>query len=336
MAALTSRQIILASRPRDRVERANFGIEETQVRAPDEGEVTVRNLWLSVDPYMANRFYDRPNYIPPFRLGKALDGGAIGEVIISRDAAYAPGDLVFSHYGWREAFTAKAERLKPVSRTLPASAYLGLAGVTGMTAYVGLFRIGQLTPDDTVYVSAAAGAVGSAVCQIAKQKGCTVIGSAGGAEKRAFLQSIGVDHAIDYKATLSLPTALREAAPDGISIYFDNVGGVHLQAALGAMRDFGCVVVCGMIGSYSQTGEAGPSNLFEIVARRLRVEGFLLGDHEQAISADFERDITSWIQSGQMCSQETVVTGIEHAPDAFLRMMSGGNIGKMLVSLTSE
>jgi NADPH-dependent curcumin reductase CurA len=289
---------------------------------------------MSVDPYMRGRMFDRPSYVPPFQLGKPLEGGAVGRVIASADPAFGPGDLVQSSFGWREVFDAPPSALQKLPDVgLPPEAFLGLAGMPAMTAYVGLLRIAELKEGDVVFVSAAAGAVGSAVCQIAKLKGHTVVGSAGGSDKVAFLKEIGVDHAIDYKATPDLAAALAKAAPEGINVYFDNVGGAHLEAALTAARDFGRIALCGMISQYNEAGTPrGPSNIFLAVGKRLRLQGFIVMDHTDMLPS-FLKDMAEWIASGKVQRRETVEEGIEHAPGAFLKLFEGGNVGKMLVKL---
>jgi len=240
MPSLVSREIRLKNRPVGLPTPEDFELATVEPKPPGPGEVQVRNLYMSVDPYMRGRMYDRPSYVPPFQLGKPLEGGAIGEVVASNDPGLRPGDLVSSMLGWREAFVAPAASVQKIdARGLPPQAFLGVVGMPGLTAYVGLLRIAALKEGDVVFVSAAAGAVGSVACQIAKIKGHTVIGSAGGAEKVAFLKEIGVDHVIDYKKTPDLTQALRAASPGGIDVYFDNVGGDHLDAALATARTFG-------------------------------------------------------------------------------------------------
>lgn len=333
MSTLASKEIHLCSRPVDRPAADNFAVVANSIAAPAPGEVRVRNVWMSVDPYMINRLYDRPNYIPPFRLAHVLDGGAVGVVVDSSVSGFAPGDLVFSQYGWREVFKAKPARLtKLTPGDLPPQAHLGIAGVTGMTAYVALFRTAQLRAGETIYISAAAGAVGSTACQMAKLAGCRVIGSAGGPEKQRFLEQIGVDAAIDYRAEPSLAQALRRAAPNGIDVYLDNVGGGHLEAALDNMAEFGRIAVSGMIGSYAATPAPGPANLFQIVARRLRITGFLLSDHED-LRGEFLDQLGAWLRQGLIRNEETVYPGIEQAPAAFIDLFAGKNLGKMLVKL---
>ncbi|RIA37977.1 hypothetical protein DFR49_3867 [Hephaestia caeni] len=333
MAELSSREIQLGARPTGRPSLENFVVVEKRVADPAPGEVRVRNLWMSVDPYMGNRLYDRPNYIPPFRLDHPLDGGAVGEVLESTVPDFTPGDLVFSQYGWREIFNAKPHRLTRLEGTLPPQAHLGIAGITGMTAYTALYRVAKLQPGETVYISAAAGAVGSTACQMAKIDGCRVIGSAGGPDKKRFLEELGVDVAIDYKAEPDLSAALAAAAPDGINVYLDNVGGDHLQAALTNMAVFGRIAVSGMIGDYGEERRPGPSNLFMVVAQRLRMEGFLLNDHAPEIRETFLDKITRWLADGSIQSSETIHDGITSAPQAFLDLFAGKNVGKMLVKL---
>ncbi|MDB5454995.1 MAG: alcohol dehydrogenase, zinc-containing [Caulobacter sp.] len=330
----TSREIRLKSRPVGVPTAADFDLATVELSPPEPGQVQVKNLWMSVDPYMRGRMYDRPSYVPPFELGKALQGGAVGEVLVSGDPAFAPGDLVQSMFGWREAYNAPASALQKIdAQGLPPQAFLGVAGMTGLTAYTGLLRIAALKDGDVVFVSAAAGAVGSVVCQIAKLKGHTVIGSAGGADKVAYLKAIGVDHVIDYKATPDLKAALKAAAPKGIDVYFDNVGGAHLEAALDSARPFARFAECGMISLYNETGEVkGPSNIALVVGKSLRLEGFIVSNHYD-LYPTFAKDMAGWIAAGQVKGRETVEHGVERAPEAFIKLFNGENLGKMLVKL---
>jgi NADPH-dependent curcumin reductase CurA len=285
---------------------------------------------------MRGRMYDRPSYVPPFQIGEALQGGAVGEVIASNDPAFAVGDAVQSMWGWREAYNADARSVQKLdtSTGLPLQAFLGVAGMPGMTAYAGLLRVAALKEGDVVFVSAAAGAVGSVVCQIAKIKGHTVIGSAGGPDKAAFLKSIGVDHVIDYKATPDLKAALRTAAPKGIDVYFENVGGEHLEAAIDSARPFARFALCGMISQYNETGEPkGPSNIIQAVGKSLKLEGFIVSNHYDMLP-DFLRDMSAWIGSGQLKWKDTVDEGIDNAAGAFIKLFKGENMGKMLVKLS--
>lgn len=328
------REIRLKSRPRGVPTADNFEVATVDLPAPGDGEVQVKNVWMTVDPYMRGRMNDAKSYVPPFQLGKAMEGGAVGEVTASGDPGFTPGDLVQSNLGWREGFTAPAAQVQKLeTRGLPPQAFLGAAGMPGLTAYAGLLRIAALKDGDVVFVSGAAGAVGSMVTQIAKAKGHTVIGSAGGAGKVAFLKEIGCDQIIDYKAEKDLTAALMRAAPDGIDVYFDNVGGEHLEAALAAARPFARFALCGAISMYNATqAPPGPRNLVNVVGKQLRLQGFIVSTHWDML-ADFHRDLAQWVKEGKVTWKETVLEGIEKAPDAFLGLFSGENLGKMLVKL---
>src|SRR5690242_5817107 len=237
---ISSREIRLKSRPTGVLGPEQFELATVEVPPPAAGEVQIRNLWMSVDPYMRPRMNDVKSYVPPYEVGKPLDGRAVGEVIATADRAFAQGDLVESGLGWREVFNAPAKTVRKLdARGLAPQVFLGVAGVPGFTAYVGLLKIAALKAGDVVFVSAAAGAVGQVACQIAKLKGHKVIGSAGGPEKVSWLKEIGVDEVIDYKAESSIRQALARAAPDGIDVYFDNVGGAHLEAAVACSKNFG-------------------------------------------------------------------------------------------------
>ena len=331
----TSREVRLKSRPEGMPALENFEVASVELPDPGAGEVQIRNLYMSVDPYMRGRMYDRPSYVPPFQIGEPLQGGAVGEVVASNDPSLKAGDIVQSMLGWREAYNAPAAAVQKVeTHGLPPQAFLGIAGMPGMTAYVGLLKIAALKEGDVVFVSAAAGAVGSVVCQIAKIKGCTVIGSAGGDEKTAFLREIGVDHVIDYKKTPDLTAALKEAAPKGIDVYFENVGGEHLEAALEAAKPFARFAMCGMISQYNATDPVkGPSNIMYVVGKRIRMEGFIVSDHFSMLP-EFLKDMSGWIGSGKLKWRETIDEGVDAAPGAFLKLFKGENLGKMLVKLS--
>lgn len=330
----TVREIRLKSRPVGLPVADNFELASVELPAPGAGEVQVKNLWMTVDPYMRGRMNDVKSYVPPFALGKVLEGGAIGEVTVSNDPSLKPGDLVQSGNGWREGFNAPAATVQKLDTNgLPPQAFLGAAGMPGLTAYAGLLKVAALKDGDIVFVSGAAGAVGAMVCQIAKAKGHTVIGSAGGAEKVAYLKSIGVDAVIDYKAERDLNAALAAAAPQGIDVYFDNVGGEHLEAALNAARPFARFALCGAISMYNATElPPGPRNLVQMVGKQLRMEGFIVSTHWNMM-ADFHRDLAEWVKAGKVTWKETVFEGIERAPDAFVGLFKGENLGKMLVKL---
>ena len=330
----TSREIRLKSRPVGVPTAANFEMASVDLPAPGAGEVQVRNTWMTVDPYMRGRMNDVQSYTPPFAIGEALQGGAVGEVIASNDPAYAVGQAVQSFFGWREAFNAPAAVIQKLdTHGLPPQAFLGVAGMPGLTAYVGLLKVAALKPGDVVFVSAAAGAVGQIVAQIAKLKGNVVIGSAGGAEKVAYLKSLGLDHVIDYKHESDLTAALMRAAPQGIDVYFDNVGGSHLDAALMAARPFARFALCGMISQYNATDMGqGTRGLIMAVGKSLRIEGFIVSNHFDMMG-QFVSEMAGWIGSGKVTWRETVEDGIENAPTAFLKLFKGENLGKMLVKL---
>jgi NADPH-dependent curcumin reductase CurA len=333
-----SREIHLRSRPVGLPQISDFELKSVEVPAPAPGEVLVKNIVMSVDPYMRGRMIDRKSYVPPFQLGAVLQGAAVGEVLASNSDAFGVGDYVLSMNGWREYFVSGATGLQKVDGDLaPLSAYLGVLGMPGLTAYVGLLDIGKPQAGETVFVSGAAGAVGSAVCQIAKLKGCRVVGTAGSQEKLDWLTNeAGVDVALNYKTVESLHGSLREACPNGVDVYFDNVGGDHLEAALNLMNDHGRIVACGGISSYNATEPPpGPRNLFQMITRRLLWKGFIVTDHYDRLPA-FIQDAAGWIAEGSLKWRETVHEGIENAPEAFLGLFSGGNVGKMVVRLESE
>lgn len=331
--ATMSREIRLKSRPVGLPQAENFELATAELPEPGDGQVLVRNAWMSVDPYMRGRMYDRPSYVPPFELGKALQGGAIGRVVKSNDPKFQPGDLVESMFGWREAYVAAGAALNKLPADgVPPQAFLGVLGMPGMTAYTSFHRIGEPKPGDIVFVSGAAGAVGSAVCQIAKIRGCTVVASAGADEKLAWLKSVGVDAVVNYKKGALLEN-VRAAAPKGIDIYFDNVGGEHLEVALEAARPFARFIECGMISIYNNTEPApGPRNMAYIVGKRIKMQGFIVSDFMD-MREQFYADMGAWVREGKVKWRETVESGVENAPKAFLNLFSGANTGKMLVKL---
>jgi len=335
MANLVSKEIRLKSRPAGAPTPANFELASRDVAQPGDGEVLVRNIWMSVDPYMRGRMMDRESYVPPFQIGEPLQGGAIGQVIASKSPKLAVGDYVQSMWGWREYALDKAETFQKVDPALgPIEAYLGTLGMPGMTAYAGLFKIGELKDGETVFVSAASGAVGTVVCQLAKAHGCYVVGSAGSDEKCEWLEKVaGIDKAINYKTCGDLDKAVGAAFPKGIDVYFENVGGKHLEVAINHMRPFGRLALCGMIEQYNDTApRPGPSNIIMAVGKSLKLQGFIVSNHFD-IAPAFYAEMGKLIKAGKMKWQETVEDGIENAPRAFLNLFSGANTGKMLVKI---
>jgi NADPH-dependent curcumin reductase CurA len=298
------------------------------------GAVLVRNLFLSVDPYMRGRMNATKSYAPPYQLGKPMYGGAIGRVEASADEAIAIGTVVRHGKAWREWAVCRSSEVEPIDTglDLPLSAYLGVLGMPGLTAWVGTYDIGEVRPGETFFVSAASGAVGSLAGQLARLAGCRVIGSAGGPDKCAYLtDELGFDAALDHRAG-GLTEQLAEAAPHGIDVYFDNVGGDSLRAAIANLNPFGRIAVCGMISAYNER-QPGPDNLFEIVARKLRVQGFIVSDHAGRERL-FRRHVSGLLRDGAIRHRETTRTGIESTFDALLEILRGGShLGKMVVEL---
>jgi NADPH-dependent curcumin reductase CurA len=328
-----SREIRLVSRPNGVATHSNFEIAEVELQPLGSGEVRVRNTWMSIDPYMRGRMRDYESYLPPFQIGKVLEGMAVGEVMQSNDPGFATGDTVLSFMGWREVFNAPAAALqKPEIEVSSPQMHLGVCGHPGHTAYIGLADVIKLQPGQVIFISGAAGAVGEIACQIAKLMGAIVIASAGSAEKCAYLKQLGVDKTIDYKKTENLSHVLAELAPGGIDAYFDNVGGDHLDAALASAKNFATFALCGMISGYDKT-VSGPSNLMMAIDKRVRLQGFFVLDH-LSHRAQFVEKMNGWIRSGDVTYRETVEVGIERAPAAFLKLFTGESVGKMLVKLT--
>ncbi|MEU4401102.1 NADP-dependent oxidoreductase [Micromonospora orduensis] len=328
----SNREIHLASRPAGWPTEENFRLVETEVPTPGPGQIVVRNQYMSVDPYMRGRMNDVKSYVAPFAVDAPLDGAAVGEVVASEAADVHVGDTVLHGLGWREYALLDATAARTVDASLaPVSAYLGVLGMPGLTAYAGLLEVAAMKPGETVFVSAAAGSVGSLVGQIAKLKGAgRVIGSAGSPAKVERLRSLGFDAAFDYHDG-PVRESLRAAAPDGVDVYFDNVGGDHLEAAISAMNLHGRVAICGMIAQYNATEPpAAPRNLALVIGKRLTLRGFLVNDHNDVRQA-FLRDVSGWLRDGTLTYDETIVDGIENAPSAFLGLLRGENLGKMLV-----
>ena len=336
MSQYTAQQVHLKCRPAGMPTHDNFALVTVELPQPAAGEVLVKNLYMSVDPYMRGRMREDAVYAQAYAVNEVMYGGAIGEVIESNDPSLSAGDIVLNQKAWQDCFVAPANtvvKLEPFDRA-QLSLYMGTLGMPGLTSYVGLFKFGEPKAGDTVFVSAASGAVGANVCQIAKLKGCRVIGSCGSDEKAQWLKDeCGVDAVINYKTCGDLSAALAAAAPEGIDVYFENVGGDHLQAAINSMNPYGRIAACGMISGYNAANpEPGPNNLMLIVGKKIRITGFIVSDHVDMRDA-FLSEMIPWIQAGKIKSHETVVEGIDHAVDAFLGLFSGNNFGKMVVKL---
>ncbi|MHB8973120.1 MAG: NADP-dependent oxidoreductase [Pirellulaceae bacterium] len=332
---MTHREIYLTSRPDGVPTADNFELVSRPMPQPRAGEILVRNAWMSVDPYMRGRMREGSSYVEPFELGTPMEGGCVGEVIETKCDKFAKGDWVLGKKGWRDYWCSDGDGVFKVDpKAAPLQSYLGILGMTGMTAYVGLRKIGRIREGDRVFVSAASGAVGSVVCQIAKIKKCHVVGSAGSAAKVQWLKSkAGIDAAFNYHDVDDLSATLQELCPAGIDVYFDNVGARQLEAAIDNMNDFGRIVACGMISSYNENRpQPGPQNLFKVIVKRLRMEGFIVGDHFDML-AEFQREMGQWIQTGKMVWEDTVTEGLENAPQAFINLFNGDKMGKALVKL---
>ncbi|MCY0385807.1 NADP-dependent oxidoreductase [Robbsia sp. Bb-Pol-6] len=332
MHTTVNRQILLVSRPQGEVQTDNFRLVETPLAPLAAGQVRVRNHFLSVDPYMRGRMNEGKSYAPPHPLDTVMLGGTVGEVVASENAAFQVGDAVSGFDGWQEFGTSDGGSLKKVDTTaIPLSAYLGVAGMPGVTAWVGLRHIIGAKAGETVVVSAASGAVGSVVGQLAKQSGCRVVGIAGGPEKcRLVTETFGFDACVDYKAG-QLEADLAAATPDGIDGYFENVGGVVLDAVLERMNAFGRIAVCGMIAGYD--GQPMPLKRPSLIlTARLKVQGFIVSEHLDLWPRALE-EITGLLAAKRLHYRESVAQGLEKAPEALIGLLKGRNLGKQVVKL---
>lgn len=331
----THRQIVLAAKPAGMPKESDFELVENPIPTPKPGEFVVRNEYLSVDPYMRGRMRGVDTYTPAFRMREPMAGGAVGRVVESRHPEYAVGDVVVTMQGWREYGVSDGGDARKVDAlVVPLSAYLGVLGMPGFTAWYGLHRIGEPKRGETLVVSAAAGAVGSLVGQLGKRAGCRVVGTVGSAAKADHLTgALGFDAAIDYRACGDLTAALRDACPGGIDIYFENVGGAMLEAVLTCANVGARIAVCGMVSQYNlDVPDPGPRNLFELITKRILMQGFLIRDHGNLLP-EFVGEVGPLVGEGAIRYRETIVDGIENAPRAFIELLSGGNVGKMLVRL---
>ena len=349
-----SKEIHLKRRPTGFVKEGDFElVEVTLPELKKEGEFLVRNIWMSVDPFLRIYMVKGSKVMPPVELNKVLTGGCIGQVIESRSNDFRVGDFVNANFGWREYWISQDDNrdiTKVDPEIAPVQYFLGILGITGITAYVGLFRIGELRESkDIVFVSWAAGGVGSIVCQLAKIKGCQVVGSCGSDEKlRWLLDELKIDHAFNYKklGADNISSELKRVCPNGIDLYFDNVGGKQLEAAIDNMNIFGRIVLCGTTSQYNKNSASsndlstsnsplGPSNLSLAVSHRLRLQGFIWSDHNEILN-EFNTAMSEWINAGKIKWKENIFEGLENAPKAFVSLFKGESIGRTLVKIVSN
>jgi hypothetical protein len=329
----------LAARPHGEPTPDDFRLVESDLPEPADGQVVVRTVAMSVDPYMRGRMNAGPSYAAAWEVGDVMQGGTVGQVVASRSPRAPEGALVLHGLGWRDHALVDADQLVvlPDLPGIPLTYHLGVLGMPGLTAWAGLFRLADFREGDSVFVSGAAGAVGSLVGQFARLKGASaVIGSAGTPEKVRWLTGdLGFTSAFDYHDG-PVRTSLRAAAPDGIDVYFDNVGGEHLEAAIGSLRKYGRAALCGAISGYNATeAPPGPRNMMLIVGQELSLRGFIVGSHTD-LRPQFQETVSEWLRSGELQARETVVDGLENAPSAFLDMLRGANTGKMVVRLAPD
>ncbi len=328
-----NRRIVLASRPQGSVAASDFRLEEADIPEIRDGQFLVRNHYLSVDPYMRRRMDEGKSYARNVGLGEVMVGGTVGEVVNSRHPEFAEGDMVLGGFGWQLYGVGEGRGERKIEGTgIPSSAYLGVVGMPGITAHVGLLDIGEPKPGETVLVSAASGAVGSVVGQIAKIKGCRAVGIAGGPEKTAYVvDELGFDACIDYKAG-RLREDLADTVPDGVDIYFDNVGGEILDTALRLLNPFARIPLCGVISQYDISNPYGVRNIDRLLTNRVKLQGFIVSDHPERWPAAVA-ELSGWVGDGRIKYRESVVEGLENAPAAFMGLLTGRNFGKQLVKL---
>jgi NADPH-dependent curcumin reductase CurA len=345
---MQNREIRFASRPAGMPTLENFQFADSEVPPPDEGDVLVRTLYISVDPYLRGRMREGRSYVPPFEVGQVIESGGLGEVVESRSPKFQPGDIVTGIFGWRLYNVMKADGLMKVYgftgpvksgdagdslEPLPVSTALGVLGMPGLTAYFGLLDIGNPKEGETVVVSGAAGAVGTTVCQIAKIKGCRAVGIAGSDEKNKYLSDeLGVDEVINYK-TADIRQALKDAAPNGIDIYFDNVGGEVSDAVLPLLNKGARVIICGQISVYClDKPDVGPRPQPYLLVNRALMQGFIITDYAPRF-AEGVMQLARWVAEGKLKYAETIVEGFENTPQAFIGLFTGENLGKQVVKV---
>lgn len=335
---MKSRQVLLAARPAGAPRASDFRLVDVDVPEPGPGEILVRNVYMSVDPYMRGRMNEKQTYAQAWQIGQPADGRAVGEVMKSQNEHFPVGAVVVSNLGWREHYVSNGEGVLAIDRDLaPLSVFLGVLGVPGFTGWYGLKEIGRPKAGETLVVSGAAGATGSLVVQIGKILGCRVVATAGTDDKCAWLtRDLGSDVAINYRKAGDLTAAVREACPKGVDVYYENVGGAILDAVLAAVNPFARIALCGMISQYNmETPPPGPGNLRNMVGNRVLMQGFIISDHMMRYP-EFLAEVGGWLRAGRIKYQETVVNGLDRAVTAFLGLFSGDNTGKMVVKLGPE
>ncbi len=338
MTTATNRQVRLASRPSGWVTETNFELTQAPVPEVPDGHLLLRNVYLSLDPYMRGRMNDTKSYVPPFQLGEVLQGGVIAEVVESRNPAFAAGDWINGMLGWEEYSLSNGQGIyKLPAVDAPRSYHLGILGMPGMTAWVGLFEIGKVRKGETVFVSAGSGAVGSIAGQLAKLHGCRVAGCAGSDEKVALMKSeFGFDAGFNYRSSVSLPKSIAEVCPKGIDVNFENVGGDIFEAALWNMRPYGRIALCGMVANYNdERAEPGPRGMMSVIGKRLTIRGFIVTDHPDACK-EYVAKAAQWLAGGKLNYRENVVEGLANAPAAFIDMLKGNKVGKQVVQVAGE
>jgi NADPH-dependent curcumin reductase CurA len=336
MTETTRRSMLLRRRPVGVPRAEDFDLAEDRVPEPGAGEVLTRTIWLSIDPYMRGRLADRPSYAPPVQIGEVMTGESVGEVVASSDPGFAPGDVVRGSRGWQTHSLSQAAALTKLDRHgPPLSAHLGVLGMPGTTAYSGMKDIGQPKPGETVVVSAASGAVGSVAGQLAKRAGARAVGIAGGPDKCLWVQqTLRFDDCVDHRLA-NLPEALADACPNGIDVYFENVGGAVQAAAFALLNPFARVVMCGMVAQYNEREMPPGPNLGFVVGKRVRIEGMIVSDKPERF-AEWRALAGPWVKAGSLHYRETVIDGLENAPEALALLLRGGNFGKMLVRVGAD
>lgn len=338
---VSNTRILLASRPSGEPTQDNFRLESAPMPTPGAGEVLLRTIYMSLDPYMRGRMNDAKSYAAPVELGAVMEGGTVAEVIESRDPAFSSGDFVLSHLGWQAYGVQPGKFLRKLDPArAPISTAVGVLGMPGFTAYAGLLEIGKPQAGETVAVAAATGPVGSAVGQIAKIKGARTIGIAGGPEKVAYLRELGFDAALDHRSPL-FREELKAASPDGIDVYFENVGGAVWDAVRPRLNTYGRVPLCGLVSHYNETSlPDGPDRsaqlMSAILTKSLTVRGFIQHEFVKTHYKAFQEDMSGWIRDGRFLYREDIVDGLENAPEAFFGMLKGKNFGKLLIQVGSD